>query len=78
VLERSDGSRISEDRFPLRQVIYTDQWQPGVTMRDVHTLTIPADLLKQAAFLRTIIYDMESVEEVGRWDLELLPLDNSS
>jgi hypothetical protein len=67
----ADGETLAqEDRFPLRQVALTLHWLPGDVVRDVHDLQLPA----AASQLLVIIYDAQSVDEVGRFELQLPPL----
>jgi hypothetical protein len=59
-----------EDRFPLRQVALTTHWLPGEVVRDVHDLPLPAT----ARQLLVILYDAETVAEVGRFSIQWDPL----
>jgi hypothetical protein len=63
-----DGSPATLDQFPQRQVAPTTTWLPGETVRDVHTLYLPPAAQAQPATLQIILYDAESVSEVGRWE----------
>ncbi len=66
-----DGSPATLDEYPLRQVAPTTTWVPGETVRDVYTLYLPPAALKQPGTLQVIVYDAETVEEVGRWETAL-------
>jgi hypothetical protein len=66
-----DGTPATLDEFPLRQVAPTTTWLPGETLRDVYTLYLPPAALAQPATLQVIVYDAETVGEVGRWVTEL-------
>ncbi|MBX3000048.1 MAG: DUF2723 domain-containing protein [Caldilineaceae bacterium] len=67
----ADGQVLAqEDRFPLHQVALTTHWSPGDTVRDVHYLPLPAG----ADQLLVVVYDADSVEEVGRFQIDLPPL----
>jgi hypothetical protein len=63
-----DGNTLFQgDRFPLHQATYTQYWLPGETLRDVHALP----LVDGADQLLVILYDAETIEEVGRFALDL-------
>lgn len=66
------------DLFPLHQVAYTEQWLPGVTVRDVHTLRLPfapqnggESMAQTPLTLQVILYAAESLEEAGRWEVSI-------
>lgn len=62
-----DGRVATEDRFPLRQVAPSWSWLPGEVVRDVHTLRLPVAPSRTSIRLLVIVYDAESLAEVGRW-----------
>lgn len=62
-----DGQPIQADRFPLRLVASTSDWVVGETIRDVQELTVPLPTNSQPARLQVILYDAETVVEVGAW-----------
>jgi hypothetical protein len=66
-----DGSPTVFDEYPLRQVAPTTTWQPGETVRDVYTLYLPPGAQSQPVTLQVILYDAETVAEVGRWETVL-------
>jgi hypothetical protein len=70
LLDANGEALIQEDRFPLRQVALTRHWLPGDIVRDVHDLPLPA----AARQLLVIVYAAESVDEVGRFQIQLPPL----
>ncbi len=65
-----DGAPAVEDRFPLRQVAPTTTWLPGETVRDVHEIALPP-ALPAGARLQVIVYDAETLAEVGRFEVDL-------
>lgn len=66
----SDGL-VNQDRFPLHQVAHTDQWVPGERVRDVHSVRLPLREDSQPLQLLLIVYDAETLAEVGRWEVAL-------
>jgi hypothetical protein len=66
-----DGSPATVDEYPLRQVAPTTTWLPGETVRDVYTLNLPPGVQSQPVTLQVILYDAETVAEVGRWETAL-------
>lgn len=70
-LHDSRGQPIVADVFPLHQVAFTSQWPVDETVRDVHYLPLP-EQTPGDAFLQMIIYDGETIEEVGRWEILLI------
>ena len=66
-----DGSPTTLDEYPLRQVAPTPSWVPGETVRDVYTLYLPPGAQSQPGTLQVIVYDAETVAEVGRWETVL-------
>ncbi len=66
-----DGSPAALDEYPLRQVAPTTTWQPGEIVRDVYTLYLPPGVQSQPLTLQVILYDAETVAEVGRWETAL-------
>ena len=64
---------VKEDRFPLRQAAYTEQWVPNELIRDVHYLALPrsVDAALAERNLTLIVYNAESQVEVGRWQQAL-------
>ena len=52
----------------------TTDWLVNELLTDVHTLAFPEESLNDAATLELIVYDAETVEEVGRQQFDLLPL----
>ncbi len=71
VLVYPDGSPATLDEFPLRQVAPTTTWLRGETVRDVYSLYLPAAAHAQPTTLQLILYDAETVAEVGRWETVL-------
>ncbi|HXF65056.1 MAG TPA: DUF2723 domain-containing protein, partial [Caldilineaceae bacterium] len=67
-----DGRPVVEDRFPLRQVALTPDWLPGERVRDLHVLPVPPGAA-QAARLQVIVYDSETLQELGRVELAANP-----
>jgi hypothetical protein len=67
MLDGVGNTLLQGDRFPLHQATYTQHWLPGETVRDVHTLP----LVDGADQLLVILYDAETIEEVGRFALDL-------
>jgi hypothetical protein len=49
----------------------TTTWVPGETVRDVYTLYLPPGAQSQPVTLQVIVYDAETVTEVGRWETVL-------
>jgi hypothetical protein len=70
-LAYADGTPATLDAFPLRGVAPTTAWVPGETVRDVYTLYLPPAALSAPTTLQIILYDAETVAEVGRWETEL-------
>ena len=68
-----DGeTQASADEFPLRQAAPTGSWLPGEILRDEHTLPLPINQsTNQQLTLLVIVYDADSVAEVGRWEVGL-------
>jgi hypothetical protein len=58
---------LQGDWFPLRQVAHTQHWLPGEMIRDVYTLP----MVEGGRQLLGILYDAETIEEVGRFTLDL-------
>jgi hypothetical protein len=69
LLDADGETLVQEDRFPLRQVALTRHWSPGEVVRDVHDLPLPS----AARQLLVVVYDAESVDEVGRFPIQLPP-----
>jgi hypothetical protein len=65
-----NGAPAVEDRFPLRRVAPTTAWLPGETVRDVHEIALPPDL-PAGARLQVIVYDADTLAEVGRFEVDL-------
>ena len=55
---------LQEDHFPLRQVAPSWSWLPGEVMQDVYELPLPPTASPLS--LLAIIYDADTVAEVGR------------
>ena len=68
------GNVLVADRFPLRQVAPTWSWLPAEMVRDVQTIDLPTDWRDRASRLQVIVYDAESIAEIGRWELNLATL----
>ena len=66
-----DQRAVSEDHFPLRQVAQSQTWLAGEVIRDVHTMRVPAANAGQPTRLQVIVYDANSIIEVGRWQVDL-------
>ena len=66
-----DGSAAVVDEYPLRQVAPTTTWVPSETVRDVYTIYLPPGAQSQPVTLQVIVYDAETVAEVGRWETVL-------
>ena len=66
-----DQRAVSEDDFPLRQVAKSPAWLAGELIRDVHTLRVPAESRGEPVRLQVIVYDADSVAEVGRWQIDI-------
>jgi hypothetical protein len=52
-------------------VALTPSWLPGEVVRDVYQIDLPPD--GTDADLLVIIYDAQTVVEVGRWQVKLSP-----
>ncbi len=70
-LQWPSGEPVVMDEYPLRQAALTSHWLPEEEISDVYYLPLPASALEEAAQLETIVYDAETVAEVGRWRIEL-------
>jgi hypothetical protein len=70
-LRYADGSPATLDAFPLRGVAPTPTWLPGETIRDVYTLYLPPAAVTHPTTLQVILYDAETLAEVGRWETPL-------
>ncbi len=68
-----DGQPIQGDFYPLRLVAPTTTWAVGERIRDVYELPFPRAFLANAPpmHLVAIVYDAESLQEVGAWSLVL-------
>ncbi|MCX6045725.1 MAG: DUF2723 domain-containing protein [Chloroflexi bacterium] len=66
-----DGKEVTEDQFPLHQAAGTQQWVVGERIRDEYTLHMPTTSRGQPIRLQVIVYDAETVAEVGRWQTDL-------
>lgn len=71
VLDADGQPIVQEDRFPLRHVAPTSAWMVDETVKDVYILDLPDDWADRAVSLQVILYDAETVEEAGRWTLDL-------
>ncbi len=73
-LDSFEGVPVVADRFPLRQLAPTKTWLVDKPVRDVHCLALPPREEAEARPLRlqVIVYDAETVEEVGRWETEFV------
>jgi len=72
VLPLDDVSLAQHDAYPLRLAAPTTAWLPGETIRDVHQIPLPPLLAEYPdARLLVIVYDAETVAEVGRFELPL-------
>ena len=71
VLDADGQPIVQEDRFPLRHVAPTSAWVVDETVKDVYILDLPDDWADRAVSLQVILYDAETVEEAGRWTLDL-------
>lgn len=69
VAVKPDGTAVTHDAFPLRQVAPSSTWAAGVQVRDVYELAEPA--LPQDARLLLIVYDAETLAEAGRLEIPL-------
>jgi hypothetical protein len=69
-LAYADGAPATLDAFPLRGVAPTTTWVPGETVRDVYTLYLPP-AASQGATIQVILYDAETIAEVGRFETPL-------
>jgi hypothetical protein len=70
----ADGAPAVADRFPLRQVAPSWSWLPEEVVRDVHVLPLPDTWAQDADRIQLIMYDAETIAEVGRWELATKPL----
>jgi hypothetical protein len=66
-----EGQAVQADRFPLRLVASTRDWVVGETIRDVHELVVPVPTHTPPARLQVILYDAETVGEVGSWEVDI-------
>ena len=66
------GTPVVADSFPLRQLAPTTTWPVGETVRDVQCVALPPREGEESQSLRlqVIVYDEQTVEEVGRWEVE--------
>ncbi len=66
-----DGQPIQGDFYPLRLVAPTTTWVAGERIRDVYELPFPREFLTNPLPMQlvTILYDAESLQEVGTWSL---------
>lgn len=69
----TDGAPIVEDRFPLRQAAYTEEWVVGEQIRDVHYVTVPTDANLANGILWVVLYSAQSGAEVGRLVMPITP-----
>ncbi len=67
------GTPLIVDAFPLRQVSLSTDWYPNERIADVYTLPAPAQTLTQAKRLDIIVYDADTVAELGRVTVDLEP-----
>lgn len=68
-LHYADGSPVTVDEFPLHQASYSTNWLPNETIWDTHKLPLPrldTPLPTDDLNLNTIIYDADSLQELGR------------
>ena len=70
-LQWPSGEPVAMDEYPLRQAALTSHWLPEEEVSDVYYLPLPSSGLEEATLLETIVYDAETVAEVGRWRIEL-------
>ena len=63
----ASGQPLVADRFPILQVAPSTVWLPGELVRDVHHLHLPGAAIP--ATVQVIVYDAETVDELGRFDL---------
>jgi hypothetical protein len=61
---QQDGTAYQQDTFPLRGVAPTTSWLPGEVVRDVYLVPNVA-----GTSIRVVVYDAESVAEVGTVDI---------
>ncbi len=68
-----DGETLATaDEFPLRQAAPTWSWLPGEILRDEYALPLPINQsTNQPTTLLVILYDADTVAEVGRWAVGL-------
>ena len=67
----TNGQPVVEDQFPLRQVALTNAWLPGELVRDDHLLPLPPQWASHSPRLLVIVYDADTLAEVGRWEVDL-------
>lgn len=67
MLDAGGAILAQEDRYPLRQVALTQTWPAGQIVRDVHDLPLPL----QSQTLLVVVYNAETIEEVGRFEIPL-------
>lgn len=79
ILRDQAGHEMVADRFPLRQVTYSEFWVPDEPVRDVHYLDLPLPefgdqtQIVTPLELDTILYDANTVEELGRISIPIRP-----
>ncbi len=68
-----DGEALTvADEFPLHQAAPTWSWLPGEVLRDEYSLPLPINQsTNQPTTLLVIVYDADTVAEVGRWEVGL-------
>ncbi len=66
------GTPVVADSFPLRQLAPTTTWLVGERVRDVQCVALPPREGEESQSLRlqVIVYDEQTVVEVGRWEVE--------
>ena len=65
----SSGVLAVIDEFPIRQVALSHTWLPGELVSDVHY--VPLRGLADATLLLVIVYDAETVSELGRFEVPI-------
>ena len=69
LLDRAGNRIVGSDQQPGGDFYPTSLWKPGETLRDVHRLTVPADLAPGAYRLVAGLYLYPSLERLGDADL---------
>jgi hypothetical protein len=62
------------DSVPVHNTYPTSRWKAGETLTDVYDLTVPPDALPGQYRLLVILYEPDTLAEVGRAELGTVQL----